>query len=192
MISPLRAVNKHLQSSQGILFALLKRQYRVSESLFCQKFLFHRQRSYSTTLIRMSDTIPTPSTETVYTPGSVAEKIFTKCSSSLGPLYYIDIINESSSHSVPKGSETHFKVLIVSDQFEGKMLVQRHRMLYTLLREEMRSDAIPEDRNNFHKIHALSIIAKTKNEWDREKEKLLELTSPKCLGGSKLESSSHK
>lgn len=192
MISPLRAVNKHLQSSQGILFALLKRQYRVSESLFCQKFLFHRQRSYSTTLIRMSDTIPTPSTETVYTPGSVAEKIFTKCSSSLGPLYYIDIINESSSHSVPKGSETHFKVLIVSDQFEGKMLVQRHRMLYTLLREEMRSDAIPEDRNNFHKIHALSIIAKTKNEWDREKENLLELTSPKCLGGSKLESSSHK
>ena len=46
---------------------------------------------------------------------------------------YIDVTNESHMHSVPAGSESHFKVVLVSDSFAGKRLVQRHQLclLYT-------------------------------------------------------------
>ena len=33
---------------------------------------------------------------------------------SLGPIH-LSVVNESSMHSVPPGSETHFKVVVVSD-----------------------------------------------------------------------------
>lgn len=32
---------------------------------------------------------------------------------------HLNILNESYKHNVPKGSESHFNVLIVSDAFEG-------------------------------------------------------------------------
>ncbi len=32
-------------------------------------------------------------------------------------------------HNVPKGSETHFKVLVVSQQFSDKKLIDRHRFV---------------------------------------------------------------
>lgn len=35
-----------------------------------------------------------------------------------------DVINESYMHNVPKGSETHFKVVVVSDKFEGLPLIK--------------------------------------------------------------------
>lgn len=37
---------------------------------------------------------------------------------------HLDIINESYMHNVPKGSETHFKVVVVSDKFENTSLLQ--------------------------------------------------------------------
>lgn len=42
---------------------------------------------------------------------------------SLNPSY-IEIINESYMHNVPKGSETHFKVIVVSDKFTDKPLLK--------------------------------------------------------------------
>lgn len=42
---------------------------------------------------------------------------------SLNPSY-IEVINESYMHNVPKGSETHFKVIIVSDLFKDKPLIK--------------------------------------------------------------------
>ncbi|XP_076439702.1 DNA-binding transcriptional regulator BolA-like [Babylonia areolata] len=62
----------------------------------------------------------------------------------------LQIVNESYMHNVPKGSETHFKVVVVSDSFEGASLVQRHRLVNTTLAEEFASG-----------LHALSIVAKT-------------------------------
>ena len=50
-------------------------------------------------------------------------------------------------------SESHFELKIISNAFEGKSLVQRHKMIYTLLAAEMNSG-----------IHALSIIAKLPSE----------------------------
>ena len=47
------------------------------------------------------------------------------------------------------GGESHFSLKIVADCFEGLTLVQRHKLIYTVLTSEMQQ------------IHALQIDAKT-------------------------------
>ena len=37
---------------------------------------------------------------------------------------HLEILNESYMHNVPKGSETHFKVVVVSNNFENTSLLQ--------------------------------------------------------------------
>ena len=59
---------------------------------------------------------------------------------------HLEVINESNMHNVPKGSETHFKVVVVSDSFEGLSLVKRHRAVNEVLAQELQSG-----------VHALSI-----------------------------------
>jgi len=83
----------------------------------------------------------------------------------------LQVINESSMHGVPPGSETHFKVVVVSDAFEGKALVERHRLVYEVLGDEMRAG-----------IHALTITSRTRTEWEKSEAVV---ASPPCLGGSK-------
>lgn len=51
------------------------------------------------------------------------------------------------------GEETHFNVKVVSQEFEGKSLVKRHRLVYSLLQYELQNG-----------LHALSIVAKTPGE----------------------------
>lgn len=34
----------------------------------------------------------------------------------------LEVINESNNHNVPPGSESHFKVIVVSNAFQGKCL----------------------------------------------------------------------
>ena len=46
-----------------------------------------------------------------------------KLESALNPIH-LSIINESYMHNVPKGSETHFKIVLVSDKFENMTLLQ--------------------------------------------------------------------
>ncbi|XP_023707763.1 bolA-like protein DDB_G0274169 isoform X2 [Cryptotermes secundus] len=41
----------------------------------------------------------------------------------LNPVH-LDIINESYMHNVPPGSETHFKVVVVSDKFDNLPLIK--------------------------------------------------------------------
>ena len=52
------------------------------------------------------------------------------------------------------GDGRHFEALVVSDAFEGKSLIQRHRMVLATVNSEIASD----------ELHALSIKAKTPNE----------------------------
>lgn len=49
------------------------------------------------------------------------------------------------------GDGRHFEALVVSDEFEGKSLIQRHRMVMDAVKTEIASD----------ELHALSIKAKT-------------------------------
>lgn len=53
----------------------------------------------------------------------VEHSIRGKLQSALKPLH-CDVINESYMHSVPKDSETHFKVIVVSEQFDKQPLIK--------------------------------------------------------------------
>jgi len=90
---------------------------------------------------------------------------------------HLDIINESHKHNVPPGSESHFKVVIVSEAFVGKRPVARHQLLYRLLAEELDGP-----------VHALALHTYTVEEWQEVEEQFP--PSPNCLGGSKKEQSS--
>lgn len=84
---------------------------------------------------------------------------------------FLEVVNESHKHNVPPGSESHFKVTIVTDEFSGKMLVARHRMVNDILADELAQS-----------IHALVLHTMTIEEWSKKKGKPSE--SPPCLGGS--------
>lgn len=85
---------------------------------------------------------------------------------------FLEVINESHRHNVPQGSESHFKVTVVSNEFNGKMLVARHRMVNNILTDELA-----------HSIHALVLHTMTVEEWFEKSGTTP--TSPPCLGGSK-------
>ena len=73
---------------------------------------------------------------------------------SLNPVT-VDIIDDShkhAGHASAKGGG-HFTVTVVAEGFDGKSLIQRHRMVYEAIGDGMKSE-----------IHALSIKAKTPNE----------------------------
>ncbi|CAM9386107.1 unnamed protein product [Chrysoparadoxa australica] len=84
---------------------------------------------------------------------------------------HLDVINESHMHA-GSATESHFKVVVVSDAFEGKPLIARHRMVNKLLKDQLETT-----------LHALSIQSKTPEQWEKEGGKVL--PSPDCMGGSK-------
>ena len=102
---------------------------------------------------------------------SMQQTIIDKLEQALSP-EHLEVINESHMHNVPEGSESHFKVTIVSDAFKDRMLVARHRMVNQALREELDGG-----------IHALALHTMTMEEWF-EKGKAPE--SPPCEGGGKI------
>jgi len=85
---------------------------------------------------------------------------------------HVEVLDESHTHNVPEGSESHFKVTLVSDKFEGKSLINRHRAVNAALDGDIR-DA----------IHALALHTMTPEEWFNKGGKAPE--SPPCLGGGK-------
>jgi len=100
----------------------------------------------------------------------IQDAIETKLAQGLSP-EYMDVINESSQHNVPDGSESHFKVIVVSDGFNGLRLIQRQQMVYRLLAEEMAGS-----------VHALTMQTLTPKEWQADQPVK---PSPACMGGSK-------
>ena len=99
---------------------------------------------------------------------TVQETIEAKLAEAM-PLLHLDVVNESQNHNVPLNSETHFKVSLVSPEFEGQKLVDRHRRINALLALELEGP-----------IHALSIHTYTQLEW--EKRNGMAPLSPPCLG----------
>lgn len=82
----------------------------------------------------------------------------------------LDVVNESHMHNVPPGSESHFKVTVVSEQFADKRLVARHRLVNQILAEELDG-----------KIHALALHTLTPSEYFERAGKVAD--SPECMGG---------
>lgn len=55
--------------------------------------------------------------------GPISRAIYDKLKENLNPIH-LDIINESYMHNVPKNSETHFKIVVVSDKFNDMPLIK--------------------------------------------------------------------
>ena len=64
----------------------------------------------------------------------------------------LEVVNESHNHAghagSPGGGESHYAIKVVSSSFTGKSRVERHRMVNSVLAEELAG-----------KIHALAITA---------------------------------
>ena len=71
---------------------------------------------------------------------------------SLAPVH-MELLNESHMHAVPPGSESHFKLVIVSQEFEGLNAVKRHQAVYRTLGDLMQQ------------IHALALHTYSPAEW---------------------------
>ncbi len=85
---------------------------------------------------------------------------------------HLEVIDESHRHHVPKGSETHYKVVIVSEAFTNMLLIKRHRLINHLLNGEFKKG-----------LHALSIHACSPAEWLKKEETASQ--SPDCRDGFK-------
>jgi len=65
-------------------------------------------------------------------------------------LQVLDEGHKHIGHEGAKDGRGHFHVLIVSDAFQGKLPIQRHRLVYQAMGDLMQTD-----------IHALAIDART-------------------------------
>lgn len=87
---------------------------------------------------------------------TVADTIRAKLTAALAPDALV-IEDESSKHAGHAGArpegETHFRVRIVSADFEGVSRVERQRRVYAVLSDELKD-----------RVHALSLTALTPNE----------------------------
>ena len=100
----------------------------------------------------------------------VESSIHSKLIAEFQPVH-VEVINESYMHSVPPGSETHFKVVLASSAFVGKRQVQRHQAIYACLADELQTG-----------VHALALHTYSPEEWQANAQVP---ASPQCLGGSK-------
>lgn len=100
----------------------------------------------------------------------VETRIRSKLNAEFAPVH-MDVVNESYMHSVPEGSETHFKVVLVAQAFAGKRQVQRHQAVYACLASELQQG-----------VHALALHTYSPEEWQANNAVP---ASPQCLGGSK-------
>ena len=102
---------------------------------------------------------------------AVVQQALEQALQALNPTH-LELINESHMHSVPPGSESHFKAVVVSERFSALNSVKRHQLVYATLGELMQ------------RIHALALHTYTPAEWQQRQQAP---ASPNCLGGSKAD-----
>ena len=87
------------------------------------------------------------------TMGTVASVITRKLEQALVP-EQLTVVDESHRHAghagARAGGESHFKVEVVSAGFDGKSRLQRQRLVYQILSDELAGP-----------VHALSVTART-------------------------------
>ena len=104
---------------------------------------------------------------------NMQQTIETKIKDAVAPAH-LEVINETHMHNVPPDSESHFKLVIVADAFEGISRVQRHQKINGVLAQELKGT-----------IHALSMQTLTTKEWAKRNGAII--ASPACMGGSKAD-----
>lgn len=87
---------------------------------------------------------------------SYADRIRRKLTDALAPSR-LDVVDESHRHAGHSGArpegETHFNVTVVSAAFEGRSRVERQRMVYALLADELAE-----------RVHALALTTRAPQE----------------------------
>ena len=96
--------------------------------------------------------------------GPIENKIINSLIGSMN-ITSLQVINESFMHNVPKDSESHFKIVIVSNDFKNLSLIKRHKLVYKSL------------NNIMNNIHALSIQPFSEDEFALNP---IILDSPEC------------
>ena len=96
--------------------------------------------------------------------GPIENKIINSLINSMN-VSSLKVLNESFMHNVPKDSESHFKIVIVSNDFKNLSLIQRHKLVYKSL------------ENIMNNIHALSIQSFSDDEFALNP---IILDSPEC------------
>ena len=74
---------------------------------------------------------------------------------------HVEVIDESWKHAGHAGAAAgggHFILSVVSDRFEGISLLDRNRLVFQILDQELKGA-----------IHALTVKAKTPKEWEEKK-----------------------
>ncbi len=92
----------------------------------------------------------------------IREQIEEKLRAAFEPVF-LEVVDESYRHNVPAGSESHFKVVLVSDRFTGERFLNRHRMIY---------------------VHALALHTYTIKEWEGLQDTIF--ASPPCRGAGSI------
>jgi len=81
--------------------------------------------------------------------GLVGKTLESKLKQAFSPIS-LEVIDESAQHhghaGARPGGESHFRVRIVAAAFQGKSLVERHRMVNSVLQQELKEQ-----------VHALAI-----------------------------------
>jgi BolA family transcriptional regulator, general stress-responsive regulator len=95
---------------------------------------------------------------------SIAQHIQSKLEHAFAPIH-LEVINESHMHRM-QASESHFKVIVVSETFVGMRLMQAHQAVYRVLQDEMQQ------------IHALALHTYEPQQWSSHQMKM---DSPPCI-----------
>ena len=103
--------------------------------------------------------------------GPVQQSVETRLLSALNPSF-LEVTNESHGKIE---NESHFHVLIVADDFEGKKLLAQHRLVNSVLAQE----------NGELPFHSLRITSKTPAQWSADPAAP---SAPQCKGGDGLKS----
>lgn len=98
---------------------------------------------------------------------TILEQMLQKLKTEFSPTV-IELVNESHLHHRPSGAETHFRLLIVSEKFQGMSRIDRQRQINQLFE-------YARDKG----LHALTQRALTPQEWESQKDGA-EFTSPSC------------
>jgi BolA protein len=102
---------------------------------------------------------------------TLQQTIESKLNEALSP-EHLEVVNESHMHNVPPGSESHFKITVVTGAFEGKRLVARHQIINGLLADELAGP-----------VHAMALHTLTPDEYFDRAGRVPD--SPPCQGGDK-------
>ena len=98
----------------------------------------------------------------------IQQSIEKKLTETFAPTF-LQIENESHMHSSGRGSESHFKVTLVTEAFNGKRNVARHQSIYQCLNAELEGG-----------VHALALHTYTPEEWQAIGKQSPD--SPRCAG----------